>query len=59
MDATPEIIIPNDSIPNDLASYRALIEQLASTVTSQTNAIDGETVSGTLPYIALTLGWRG
>jgi transposase len=35
MDATPEIIIPND-----LAGCRALIEQLVSTVTSQTNAID-------------------
>lgn len=35
MDATPEIIIPND-----LAGCRALIEQLAFTVTSQTNAID-------------------
>jgi len=35
MDATPEIIIPHD-----LAGCRALIEQLVSTVTSQTSAID-------------------
>jgi transposase len=35
MDATPEIIIPDD-----LAGCRALIEQLASTVTSQTGAIE-------------------
>ncbi|MEJ2679409.1 MAG: IS66 family transposase [Gemmatimonadota bacterium] len=35
MDATPEIIIPND-----LAGCRALIEQLASTVTLQTSTID-------------------
>jgi len=35
MDATPEIIIPND-----LTGCRALIEQLVSTVTSQTSAID-------------------
>ena len=35
MDATPEIIIPND-----LAGCRALIEQLAFTVTSQTSTID-------------------
>lgn len=35
MDATPEIIIPND-----LAGCRALIEQLASTLTLQTNTID-------------------
>jgi len=35
MDATPEIIIPDD-----LAGCRALIEQLASTVTLQTSTID-------------------
>jgi transposase len=35
MDATPEIIIPND-----LAGCRALIEQLVSTVTSQTSVMD-------------------
>jgi len=35
MDATPEIIIPND-----LAGCRALIEQLTFTVTSQTSAMD-------------------
>lgn len=35
MDATPEIIIPND-----LTGCRALIEQLTFTVTSQTSAID-------------------
>lgn len=35
MDATPEIIIPND-----LAGCRTLVEQLAFTVTSQTSVID-------------------
>jgi transposase len=35
MDATPEIIIPDD-----LAGCRALIEQLVSTVTSQTSVMD-------------------
>ncbi|HOW73092.1 MAG TPA: hypothetical protein PKY77_21050, partial [Phycisphaerae bacterium] len=35
MDATPEIIIPDD-----LTGCRTLIEQLASTVTLQTNTID-------------------
>ena len=35
MDATPEIIIPHD-----LAGCRSLIEQLASTVTSQSSVIE-------------------
>ena len=39
-EATPEIIIPDVVMPNDLAGCRALIEQLTFTVTAQMNAID-------------------